>query len=153
MANQKKSGVLILAALAAAAVLAASLAGCMLISEGLSADPPAEPDRLPLKAWIDDQCQSHPAALKVPDRKTALDFKRTALEPGKPCKPGEPLDNHGFAIRDHQNRAVYVWSQYKNQPPYEKGGPLEKLALPPGEYTLTVAGGAGAKVELSYRLK
>ena len=109
---------------------------------------------LSVKASIDADCRSHPTTFTVPDGKTAAEFKSQGLEPGAACHgTGTPPENKGFAIRDAKSRQVYTWSQYQTQPPYEKGGPLGSLTLAPGEYTLSVAGGAGAKIELSYRLK
>jgi len=127
-------------------------AGCHAVREGRSADQPAG-QRISIKAWIDEKCQSHPGNFKVPNAKTAFDFKRDSLAPGVACKAGETVENKGFAIRDSKNQPVYMWSQYKDQTPYEKGGPLANLTLSPGEYILSVAGGKNAKVEISYRLK
>lgn len=106
-----------------------------------------------ISAAIGPDCQSKPATFTVPDGKTALSFTLVGLEPGKACDGGAAPENKGYAIRDGKGRPVYTWSQYQTQAPYEKGGPLKNLTLIPGSYTLTVAGGAGAKVELSYQLK
>jgi hypothetical protein len=107
-----------------------------------------------VSASIGTDCQSKPATFSVPDGKTAYAFNVAKLEPGSACH-GEaaPPENKGFSIRDGKGRQVYTWSQYQTQTPYEKGGPLKNLTLIPGSYTLSMAGGAGAKVELSYQLK
>jgi len=119
---------------------------------GQGADSKTE-DRLTVKAWIDDECRSHPAEFTIPAGKTGKDFISGGLQAGKACHEGGAPENKGFAIRDSKNRPIYMWSQYKDQKPYEKGGPLSALTLDPGDYTLSVAGGAGAGVELSYLLK
>ena len=106
-----------------------------------------------VKAHIDADCKSHPKDFTVPDGKTAVDFKKVELDPGKACHDSGAPENKGFSIRNDKNKHVYMWSQYQDQQPYEKGGPLSSLTLPPGKYTLTVAGGANAKIEISYKLK
>lgn len=111
------------------------------------AGPPA------VSATIDAKCGSHPGTFVVPAGKTAHGFKSGGLVAGKACHGGGAPENKGFAVRDSKNNPIYMWSQYKDQPPYEKGGPLSGLSLGPGEYTLSVAGGAGARIELSYKLK
>jgi hypothetical protein len=105
-------------------------------------------------ATIGADCLSKPTNFTVPDGKTAYNFNVAKLEPGAACH-GEttPPENKGFSIRDGKGRPIYTWSQYQTQTPYEKGGPLKNLTLIPGSYTLSIAGGAGAKVELSYQLK
>jgi len=135
-------------ALGAGLVLLA-LAG-VLGTRALSQD---EGGRLTISAGIDADCKSQPVELTVPGGKTAHQFKLEKLEPGKACQDGSVPENKGYAFRDQQNRPVYMWSQYQDNPPYERGGPLSSLSLAPGVYTLSVAGGAGAKVELSYQLK
>ncbi len=109
---------------------------------------------LTVSASIGTDCQSKPASFTVPDGKTAYSFNVAKLEPGTACH-GETAapENKGFSIRDGKGRPVYTWSQYQTQTPYEKGGPLKTLTLIPGTYSLSMAGGAGAKVELSYQLK
>lgn len=109
---------------------------------------------LSVSAAIGADCQSRPATFTVPDGKTAHSFNVEKLEPGTACN-GESAnpENKGFSIRDGKGRPVYTWSQYQTQTPYEKGGPLKSLTLIPGTYNLSMAGGAGAKVELSYQLK
>ena len=109
---------------------------------------------LTVSASIGTDCQSKPATFTVPDGKTAHSFNLAKLEPGAACH-GEAAapENKGFSIRDGKGRPVYTWSQYQTQKPYEKGGPLNSLSLIPGTYTLSMAGGAGARVELSYQLK
>jgi hypothetical protein len=104
-------------------------------------------------ARIDQECKSLPQTFEVPPGKTAHAFKKLALEAGTACHDSGAPENQGFAIRDGKNKPVYMWSQYQDQPPYEKGGPLSALALESGSYTLSVAGGAGAKIELAYKLK
>ncbi|MFO8058043.1 MAG: hypothetical protein R6V10_12170 [bacterium] len=106
-----------------------------------------------VKAEIDKECKSHPETFTVPEGKTAKDFKKLGFEAGEACHDSGAPENQGFAVRDSKNRPVYMWSQYKDQPPYEKGGPLESLTLEGGEYTLSVAGGAGAMIELSYEVE
>ncbi len=106
-----------------------------------------------VEAGIDDKCRSKPADFQVPEGKTATDFKREVLEAGKSCHEGGEPENVGFSIKGRRGKDVYYWSRYKNNKPYEKGGPLKNLELEYGEYTLTAAGGAGAKVRISYKLK
>ncbi|HUT54559.1 MAG TPA: hypothetical protein VM658_14310 [bacterium] len=105
------------------------------------------------RAWIDKDCVAHPATITVPAGKTASGFKSGGLVAGIACHGAGAPENKGFAIRDGRNNPVYLWSQYQDQTPYEKGGPLDKLTLPSGEYKLTVAGGAGAEITLEYQLK
>ena len=132
-------------------ILGAALAATLLLCGPRPVSGQAD---LSVSASIDADCRSHPATFTVPDGKTAAEFKSHGLEPGAACHgTGAPPENKGFAIRDAKGRQIYTWSQYQTQPPYEKGGPLGSLTLAPGEYTLSVAGGAGAKIELSYRLK
>ena len=107
-----------------------------------------------VSAMIGADCQSRPVTFTIPDGKTAYSFTLDRLEPGSACH-GEAAapENKGFSIRDGKGRQLYTWSQYQTQAPYEKGGPLKNLTLVPGSYTLSMAGGAGARVELSYQLK
>jgi hypothetical protein len=105
------------------------------------------------RAWIDKDCVTHSATFTVPVGKTAAGFKSGGLVGGTACHGSGRPDNKGFAIRDGKNNPVYMWSQYQEQPPYEKGGPLDKLTLTSGQYTLTVAGGSGAEITLEYQLK
>lgn len=121
---------------------------------GLAAFLARGADGLTVTAGIGSDCQSQPKTFTVPDGKTAVGFALVKLEPGSACH-GEsaPPENKGYSVRDGKGRPVYTWSQFQTQAPYEKGGPLANLSLIPGNYTLSVAGGAGAKVELSYRLK
>jgi hypothetical protein len=132
-------------------ILMAAGFGCM-GREGHTADAEGSGD-ITAKARIDEECRSHPATFTIPEGKTAHEFKSSGLEAGKACHEGGAPENKGFAIRDSKNQPVYMWSQYKDQKPYEKGGPLSSLTLDAGEYTLSVAGGAGAKVEISFKLK
>jgi len=105
-------------------------------------------------AHIDSECRSHPGTFKVPEGLHAAGFSKKGPTTGKSCheEEGAP-ENSGFAIRDQKGRPVYLWSRYKDDEPYEKGGPLGSLRLGPGDYTLSVAGGAGARIELSYVLE
>jgi hypothetical protein len=112
-----------------------------------------EKETMTVKAEIDKECKSHPETFTVPAGKTAKNFKKVAFEAGKACHDSGAPENKGFAVRDSKNRPVYMWSRYKDQPPYEKGGPLESLTLQEGEYTLSVAGGAEAKIEISFELE
>jgi len=137
------AGLIVLTAVTAAVWLAAPRA--------LTKD--ADGDALTVTARIDQDCKSLPQTFEVPSGKTAHAFKKLALEPGSSCHGGGVPENQGFMIRDSHNKPVYMWSQYQKQPPYEKGGPLSALTLEAGSYTLSVAGGAGAKIELSYKLK
>ncbi len=127
--------------------LALIVPGCV-GGEAVSADAPSL-----LTAVIDKECLSQPASLTVPEGKSASSFKLLGFQEGTACHEGGAPENKGYAIRDGKNNPAYMWSQYRDQKPYERGGPLESLVLKPGEYALSVAGGAGARVELSYELK
>ena len=149
---EKKCGRLSLAALCLAIAMLFCTSACMVGKEARG-DDAKQGQSFTIKATIDNQCRSHPKAFTVPAGKSAHSFKSGGLKAGAACHEGGAPENKGFAIRDAKNRPVYMWSQYKNQAPYEKGGPLSSLSLNAGEYTLSVAGGAGAEIELSYKLK
>lgn len=138
---------------AVTAVFLVFLAAVFLLPPGTASEEGPAPKPLTVKAWIDKDCRSHPGTFEVPAGETARDFKSRKLEPGSACHEEGAPENVGFAVRDPKGRPVYMWSRYKDQKPYEKGGPLESLNLGPGEYTLSVAGGAGASIELSFVLK
>lgn len=138
-------GFMPVALLCCLAVLAGGFYGCN--------DVRAQGGKLAVSASIDAKCGSHPGTFKVPAGKTAHGFKSGGLVAGTACHGGGAPENKGFAVRDSKNNPIYMWSQYQDQPPYEKGGPLSGLSLGPGEYTLSVAGGAGASIELSYQLE
>jgi hypothetical protein len=106
-----------------------------------------------VKAYIDDKCGQHTAKIIVAEGKTAFKFSAGDLVPGKACHDGGEPDNKGYDIRDSKNRIMYLWSQYKDLTPYEKGGPLPELELAAGEYSVSVAGGSGAEIEISYFIK
>lgn len=113
----------------------------------------AEGEKESVRAYIDDECRSNPAEFSVPEGKTATGFSSSGVKEGKACHDGGAPENVGYSIRDGKGKPVYMWSRYKDQPPYEKGGPLSSVELYPGDYKLTVAGGAGAEVVVSYTLK
>ena len=106
-----------------------------------------------VKATIDAECGSHPGSLVVAEGQTASGFQVVEFKAGAACHEAGAPENKGYAIHDRNHEPVYLWSQYQDQKPYERGGPLERLQLKSGEYTVVVAGGAGAAVELSCQLK
>ncbi len=149
---KKKNTILLLASVViAAAVLVA--VGLFTANVRAQDEENAEPERSTIKAEIDDECKSHPHTFTVPAGKTAKDFKKENFQAGKACHDSGAPENKGFAVRDSKNHPVYMWSQYKDQPPYEKGGPIGGLSLEEGEYTLSVAGGAEAMIEMSYMVE
>lgn len=138
--------------IAAAIIVCSSFfsAGCF---SGKSADAAEGGESAEWTASIDDECGSSPTVLVIPAGKKASGFKLKLLEEGVGCHEEGPPDNKGYAIRDSKNTPIYMWSQFEDRDPYEKGGPLSSLVLKPGEYTLSVAGGAGARVSLTYSME
>lgn len=135
------------------AVLCLAAAGLLLFSGAGSSADNRDSGRVTVKAWIDGECLSHPGKFSIPGGKTGAGFKAGQLKPGSSCHGGGVPENKGFSIRDGKNQLIYMWSQYRDQPPYEKGGPLEGLSPGEGEYALSVAGGAGAEIEISFELR
>jgi hypothetical protein len=131
-----------MSAMARVAVLC--LAGVVLLAGSGLAGQTKTPASV--KASIDNQCTPQPGSLVVPAGKTAKNFKLSTLEAGSSCATGSTIRERGFKIGE-----VFQYTDQDGKVT-QKPGSLRALQLTPGTYRVTVGGGRGAVVVLTYEL-
>lgn len=125
------------------AVLACLAAVVVLTGSGL-AGPAMTPTSV--KASIDNRCTPEPGSLVVPAGKTAKNFKLSALDAGSNCATGSTIQERGFKIGE-----AFQYTD-RDGKVTQKPVPLRALQLAPGTYRVTVGGGRGAVLVLTYEL-
>jgi hypothetical protein len=98
-----------------------------------------------VSASIDNKCVPAPGSLVVPAGKTAKNFRLTGLSGGNSCYDGRTVQEKSFKLGSFS----YV---DRNGTVTQGPGTLAVLALGPGTHRLTVGGGKGAVVGLTYEL-
>jgi hypothetical protein len=93
---------------------------------------------------IRDQCKQIFGEFTVPAGATASNFRLTGLGAGRTCTTNQPIEQKGFTILDRNYNDVYRYSD---------DGSLANLILKPGKYYLSVGGGVGAMVTITFEVK
>ncbi len=104
---------------------------------------------------IDAKCQRTLGNFRVPPGTSARNFRKRQLHQGTNCKTGEPITFIKFAIKNlDTNKIVYGYDQQigSGKDPVESPGPFKQLVLMPGNYAISVAGGANAVCRISFDL-
>ena len=125
------------------AILACLAAVFLLTGSGLAGSAMT---RASVKASIDNRCTPDPGSLVVPAGKTAKNFKLSSLDAGSNCATGSTIQERGFKIGE-----AFHYTD-RDGKVTQKPVPLKALQLAPGTYRVTVGGGRGAVVVLTYEL-
>ena len=112
----------------------------------------AEANARTVSASISTSCASRQGAIVVSPGKKAFGFRVLQLRNGVKCHGVGRADSRGWGIT-RNGRRIYYWSQWRQQPRRESGGPLGRLQLGPGRYQVFVDGGRGALAQISYQVR
>lgn len=107
-----------------------------------------------VEARIDQSCFPALGLFEVPAQLTASNLKFADLTSGNNCAGGGTPEIESFSILSAASaQAVYSYSRSRSGgAPTEWPMPLSQLKLGPGKYQLSVGGGRGAYVRLSWFL-
>ncbi len=122
--------------------LAASLAA------GMSVVPAISQSRTQVKSTIGQGCAQNYASFNVPAGRTATGFRVEGLASGRTCTTNQNIATQGFQIRDGNYNNVFRYSASNGR--QTGGGNIATLNLPAGNYSVSVDGGNGAVVILSF---
>ena len=105
------------------------------------------------RSTIDSSCTQRLGILTIPPDMVALNFKIRQIYQGVNCTTAMPIADKTFSIKNRANdEMLYRFRQSGDDTPMEGLGKLDRLVLPPGEYALSVGGGAGAVCTVEYEL-
>jgi len=104
------------------------------------------------EASIDNNCNSKPATLSIPQGKTASGFVMQSLVSGNNCQSGAHFIERGFIIKNSSGNQVFRYTINAKGQVYEPNGKLSQLKLSAGIYYVYVDGGRGAYLKLKYNL-
>jgi hypothetical protein len=103
-----------------------------------------------VEASIDQNCNAQPGIIVVPEGNTANNFDFNNLEAGISCKPGGITSPHrGWCIQKEDGTNIYCYNE-TDRALSQLSNPLSTLTLGPGRYRVTVGGGKGAHVIVTY---
>ncbi len=123
--------------------LAASVAVAMSVAPAISQSRTQVTSKI-----VGQNCARKYASFTVPAGKTASGFQIQALASGRTCKTNQTIGTQGFQIRNANYNNVYSYSASSGR--QTGGGNLSALSLPAGKYSVSVDGGNGAVVTLSF---
>jgi len=105
-----------------------------------------------VEASIDQKCNAQPGIIVVPEGNTAKNFAFNNLKAGTSCEPGGITSLYkGWCIQKEDGTDIYCYNEtdgVSSQLP----NPLSTLTLGPGRYRVTVGGGMGAHVVVTYNI-
>lgn len=114
-----------------------ALAGLVVIGAVSS----AQAERVTVTGRISDSCAPAPGEFVVAEGAVAVNFRLDGLSAGQTCTTHQPIEQKGFSILDQNSNPVYR---------YRGDASLSGLSLPAGRYRLSVDGGIGAAVTLTF---
>ncbi|MFC2166631.1 hypothetical protein ACFLQZ_01545 [Acidobacteriota bacterium] len=114
---------------------------------------PAFSSELSIISRIDSNCQRTQGHFQVPLNTFAQNFNIRQLYQGTGCETGGPINFRKFAIKNiESDKVVYEYNETRGEAPNESPVRLNQLILSPGNYALSVAGGADAVCEIHFEL-
>jgi hypothetical protein len=118
-------------------------------------DLAASPNRYTVRAYIGPRCEKHNSRFTIPTGRQAVALRFTNFSAGTSCKTGSTIRDRYFSIFKWNGRdwdRVFRVVHRSGQQPVHYPIHINDTRLGPGSYQLSVAGGNGAQVNLSYQL-